>query len=84
MIPTCLKLKERQTEKLNKFLKFLRTKVSKDYQNEDVSMASEFVYKIYATGLGDVINVEALGYKCSLTIDDDNELIDDEHWLKEI
>jgi hypothetical protein len=72
MIPSCLKLREDQIEKVRKWRNLL--KKYDDY--DDVSCASDVTFHIYATGLGDVIVAECQGQKCNLTIDDDGELCD--------
>lgn len=76
MIPDCLKnsLREDQIEKVQKWSKDLIKKHNPEA--DDCSCASNITFNIYGTGLGDVIWAEGFGEKCSLTIDDDGDLID--------
>ena len=76
MIPTCLKLEQRQIDKYNRFCEFLRTTI-KIFHDEDSVMTSSIEFRISSSGLGDIIVAHAFGYKCNLMIDDDGELSSD-------
>ncbi len=83
-IPSCIKLEQRQIDKLKKFENIL-DKYEPITEYEEVSMASAFTFSIFSTGIGDSIMVESRGYWCCLAIGDDNELIDsdeDKYWLE--
>lgn len=84
MIPFCVTLNEMQLKKLENFKEYLvREVIPADYENEDVSVASPFVFEILATGIGDRILVKSFGKSCNLTIDDDGKIINNDTWLLE-
>jgi len=74
-IPRCLKLEQRQIDRLNKWLKTLDKKQLDAAFEEDCSCASSVTFKIFETGIGTVIIAEALRQKCDLSIGDDNEFV---------
>lgn len=82
MIPSCLKLQDKQSEKFERFLNFVTSKIGEEEDLiEDCCMASPFTFEMYATGIGDIITVRGLGYFCDLSVDDDGEISNDE-WGK--
>ncbi len=81
MIPACLKLNEKQITKLKQFQQSVVSAIGKDKYTHactetDCVPSSPMMFTIHATGLGDEIVVDCLGYKCNLTIDDDGEIIE--------
>lgn len=75
-IPDCIKLEQRQTDRLKRWVKTLNQKHLSEAQEEDCCCASPLTFEIYGTGIGDVIIVKCLRQKLNLSIDDGNELID--------
>ena len=83
-IPDCLHgLDDRQFAKIERFCEFLRANVPVEVleAEDECVVTSALTFTIYATGLGDTIRCIAYGYRCDLTIDDDNELSSD-HFVK--
>lgn len=88
MIPSCITLTTAQKEKFELFKLFATDYFAKNpfmAEESEVTMASPFSWNIFATGLGDNIEVNFAGFWCCLTIDDDGELIntdEDFRWMK--
>lgn len=74
-IPDCVKLEKRQIDRLKRWIKTLSKKQLRAAFEEDCSCASPLTWKIYATGLGDVIKVKFGDKELDLSIGDDNELL---------
>jgi len=82
MIPSCVILNEIQLKKLGEFKEYLiKDIVPENYESEDVSIASPFIFKIFSTGIGDSVSVTSFGKTCNLTIDDDGEIINNDEWI---
>ena len=75
MIPDCIKLEQRQIDRLTKWANTLSKKQLEASFEEDCSCASPFTFEVFGTGLGDVITVKSCGQKLDLTIGDDNEFV---------
>ena len=83
LIPNCIKLHEKQLEKFELFKKYIIKYVIPDnYEEEDCSMASPFVFEIFETGISTSIRVKAFGKECSLSFDDCGDICNDEPWMK--
>lgn len=82
MVPECITLEQRQIDKLKRFQDFLIMKVGLDRWLDacaaDDTRMSPLRFTVCATGIGDVIQVTGLGYRCDLCIGDDNELSPDD------
>ena len=82
MIPQCIQLNQLQISKLKRFKNFIMHTVEEecilDSIEEDCCVSSPFEFKIYSSGLGDVIVVKAFKHTCNLSVCDDGELIPDE------
>lgn len=83
--PPEIALDEQQVAKLARFVEEIvqpaRDKISDDDWDMmfgGVTPVSPLTFCLHTTGLGTEINVEALGFRTSLTICDDGEIVPDE------
>ena len=75
-IPDCIKLEQRQIDRLKRWIKTLNQQHLQEAQEEDCCCASPITFEIYASGIGDNIVAKCLRQKLNLSIGDDNELVD--------
>ena len=82
MVPSSIKLESKQFQKFKRFREFVVKNVPEEIQTkafeEDCCPTSPYSWHVHASGLGDVIYVNAFGHVCNLTIDDDNQMFKDE------
>ena len=74
MIPTCITLDDDQ-KKLVERLVSETSRIDPVDDYDDVSMASDVMFSVYATGLGDNISVECRGNWINISRDDDGSLV---------